>query len=325
MQPTRHGDEVPGAAHEQITLGEEQVAPLRVGVWAWGDKSFWGYGKDYGREDVAAAYQASIDAGLRLFDTAEIYARGESERILGELVRSGGGSPLVASKFAPLPWRFSAKELRSALDGSLQRLGLPHIDLYQIHWPYTLLSIQSLMDALADAVAEGKIRAVGVSNYSADQTRRAHELLARRGVPLAANQVEYSLLQRAPEANGVLTACRDLNLVLIAYSPLAQGLLTGKYTPANLPGGVRRLTGRFRAGNVRAALSLAELLRMVGQPHSKTPGQVALNWLIRQGGVLPIPGPKSAHQAVENAGALGWSLTPDEAAAIDRASAGWRR
>lgn len=307
-----------------IHLGEIRIAPLGVGVWAWGDKGFWGYGTDYGRSDVEAAYQSSIDAGLRLFDTAELYGRGESERILGEIVRAHGGDPVIASKFAPFPWRLSAKELRTALDKSLERLGMPSIDLYQIHWPYTLLSIQSLMDALADAVAEGKIRYAGVSNYSADQMRRAHEALARRGVPLVSNQVEYSLLKRKPETNGVMAACRDLQVVLIAYSPLAQGLLTGKYTPDNLPSGFRRFSGGFNKGNVRAALSVAEILRMIGENYGKTPGQVALNWLARQPGVLPIPGAKNARQATQNAGALGWRLSDDDAAAIDRATAGWK-
>jgi aryl-alcohol dehydrogenase-like predicted oxidoreductase len=308
---------------EQIAIGQGGIttAPLGVGTWAWGDRRLWNYGKGYGREDVAAAFQASIAAGVTFFDTAEFYGRGESERILGELVRDSGLPAIVATKFAPYPWRFSARTLRGALDASLRRLGLARVDLYQIHFPYSILSIPALMDALADAVAEGKARAVGVSNYSAPQMQRAYEALARRGVPLASNQVQYSLLWRQPERNGVLATCQALGVTLIAYSPLAQGRLTGVYGPGNRPSDWRRWQPDFSEGNLRRNAGLLDLLRSIGQDHGgKTLSQVALNWLVRQEGVLPIPGAKTAAQAISNAGALGWALTPAEIAALDTAS-----
>lgn len=313
-------------APEWITIGHggPRVAPLGVGVWSWGERAFWGYGKDFGREDVAAAFRASVEAGVTLFDTAELYGGGESERLLGELARGSETPVVVATKFAPWPSRLSARTLRAALDGSLARLGRERVELYQIHWPYTLLSIESLMDALADAVTEGKVGAVGVSNYSARQMRRAHAALARRGVPLASNQVQYSLLYRQPEANGVLDTCRELGVTPIAYSPLAQGVLTGKYPPGAAPSGPRRFTRTFRPGNLRAAQGVVELLRGIGEDHGgKTPEQVALNWLIGRG-ALPIPGAKNARQATSNAGALGWTLHEAEMAALDRATARWR-
>lgn len=313
---------------ERIAIGRSglRVAPLGVGAWAWGERRIWGYGTDFGREDVAGAFRASVEAGITLFDTAEIYGGGESERLVGELERERGAPVVVATKFGPLPWRLRAGTLGVALDASLARLGRERVDLYQIHWPYTLLSNGALMGALADAVAAGKVRAVGVSNYSAAQMRRAHEALARRGVPLASNQVQYSLLHRRPEANGVLDACRELGVTPIAYSPLAQGLLTGKYGPGNVPAsGVRRYTGAFRETNLRAVPGLIALLRGIGEDHGgKTPEQVALNWLIRQGNVLPIPGAKNARQATSNAGALGWALTDAEVAALGRATERWR-
>ncbi|HEY8597029.1 MAG TPA: aldo/keto reductase [Thermomicrobiales bacterium] len=307
-----------------ITLGRSGIttAPLGVGTWAWGEQRFWGYGQEYGREDVAAAFAASVATGVTLFDTAEIYGQGESERIVGDLARQSAAPIVVATKFAPLPWRMGARTVRQALDASLNRLGMASIELYQIHFPYSLISIEALMDALADAVADGKVRAVGVSNYSAEQTKRAHEALARRGVPLATNQIQYSLLARKPEADGTLAACRALGVTVIAYSPLAQGLLTGKYlTGSTAPVGLRSWQPAFRPQRLRRLSGLLDLIKGIGEDHGgKTPAQVALNWLIQQEGVLPIPGAKTASQATSNAGALGWALRPAEVEALALAS-----
>jgi aryl-alcohol dehydrogenase-like predicted oxidoreductase len=316
-----------GAMAEQIALGATDIrlAPLGVGTWAWGDRLFWGYGGGYQERDVAEAFQASLDAGVTLFDTAEIYGPLASERIVGRLVREAGRPALVATKYWPsLPWRRSARSIRAALMGSLGRLGLERVDLYQIHWPSPLLSPAAMMEAMADLAAEGRVRAVGVSNFSAAQMREAHAALARRGVPLASNQVEYSLLHRAPEANGVLDACRELGVTLIAYSPLAMGALTGKYGASAPPSGPRRFQARFQRRALAEAAPVIELLRAVGEAHGgKTPAQVALRWLIGRG-ALPIPGAKSARQAAANAGALGWELTPGEAAALESATERWR-
>jgi aryl-alcohol dehydrogenase-like predicted oxidoreductase len=309
-----------------ITLGASdiRVAPLGVGAWSWGDTMVWGYGHGYGTSEVAAAFHTSLNAGITLFDTAEIYGSGTSERIVGQLANATEQPIVIASKFAPYPWRLSAKTLRGALDASLRRLQVERIDLYQIHFPSPLLRIPALMDAMADAVAEGKIGAVGVSNYSAAQMQKAHAALARRGVALATNQVEYSLFKRAPEVNGVLDACRELGVTLIAYSPLAMGLLTGKYRPGIAPGGARRLTRRFSARNLAAIQPALALAHTIGAAHGgKTTGQVALNWLIQRG-ALPIPGAKNARQAEENAGALGWALDPEEMERLDAATRAWR-
>ena len=188
------------------------------------------------------------------------------------------------------------------------------MDLYQVHFPNPLFNINSLMDVLAEAVKEGKVRHVGVSNYSAEQMQRAHDRLASHGVELASNQVEYSLFQRAPETNGVLDACRDLGVTLIAYSPIAQGLLTGKYTPGSKPSGlVRRFGNSFSEKNLKKIEPVVEILREIGAAHDKQPAQVALNWLITRRNTLPIPGAKNEQQARQNAGALGWALTDEEA------------
>jgi aryl-alcohol dehydrogenase-like predicted oxidoreductase len=310
--------QVPGQSQDTIAIGNTdlRVSPLGVGTWQWGDAGYWTYGRDYRHADVADAYMASRAAGITFFDTAEIYGRGESEKIVGDLVRGDSGV-IVATKFAPLPSRWTARAVSQALDASLARLGMTSVDLYQVHWPYTLMNIPMLMNALADFVEAGKARAIGVSNYSARQMRRAHDALARRGMPLASNQVSYSLLQRQPERNGVLMACRDLNVRLIAYSPLAQGILTGKYhNGAPHPDGVRRLRGAFRESALRKTQPLIQRLEQIGATHGgKTPSQVALNWLIRRG-ALPIPGAKNGQQAASNAGALDWMLTDDEFAQL---------
>lgn len=304
------------------------VPSLGVGIWSWGDTSFWGYGQGYNREDVSQAYRTCLQAGLNFFDTAEIYGRGESERILGECLREDGRPIIIASKFAPVPNRFSARDLLKALDASLERLGVQSIDLYQIHWPYTFLNVNALMDAMAEAVREGKIRAVGVSNYSASLMRKAHARLARHDIPLASNQVHYSLLHRKPEANGVLEACRELNVALIAYSPLEQGLLTGKYRISNPQApqlrGARRFVPAFSTSGRRKMEPLLQTMESIARKHDKTTGQVALNWLLcRDPLVIPIPGAKNVRQASENAGAMGWRLTDEEQAQIELASRPW--
>lgn len=315
---------------EEFAVGladELGVAPLGVGAWAWGTTRLWGYGKEYDRRDVGEAFRASMAGGVTLFDTAEIYGNGASERIIGEILREGNfdETPVIATKFAPLPYRFGARALLDALDKSLVRLGVVTVDLYQVHFPNPLFRIESLMDVLAEAVKEGKIRHVGVSNYNADQMQRAHARLASHGVKLASNQVEYSLLKRTPETNGVLQACRDLDVTLIAYSPIAQGLLTGKYAPGDKPSGlVRRFGKSFGERNLKRIEPVVNILREIGVAHDKQPAQVALNWLVTRQNTLPIPGAKNERQARQNAGSLGWTMTEEEAKKLDLATLGWR-
>lgn len=305
---------------EMITLGSTdlQITQLGIGTWAWGDRWLWEFGRGYGQAEVEAAFQASLAAGINFFDTAEVYGWGRSEQLLGQFIRASGEAVVVATKFMPYPWRMRRTDLRQALERSLDRLGLSRVDLYQIHWPIPLRSIETWMDELADAVEDGLVRSVGVSNYNLKQMRRAHAALAQRGIPLASNQVKYSLLNRKPEATGLLEACHALGVTLIAYSPLAQGLLTGKYTPQNKPPGLRGFrTSRRRLIQIQP---LIPILRQVGETHGgKSPAQVALNWVICKGAV-PIPGAKDARQAQENIGALGWRLTDEQVAALDAVS-----
>jgi aryl-alcohol dehydrogenase-like predicted oxidoreductase len=280
------------------------------------------YGPSHGAEEEQHALEVSLAAGVNLFDTAAMYSNGASERRVGELAR--GRDVLIATKFPPSPFS-RAETLPRALEDSLKRLGRSAIDLYQHHFPSPRVSIPDLMNLMADAVEAEKVRAVGVSNYSAAEMRLAHAELARRGIPLASNQVEYSLLHRKPEVDGVLEACAELGVTLIAYSPLAMGALTGKYSAKKRAGGLRRFLPGFRSQALDAVQPVLELLREIGGRYERSPSQVALRWLIENENVLPIPGAKNSRQAAENAGALSFSLTPEEVEALDQATMGWRR
>jgi aryl-alcohol dehydrogenase-like predicted oxidoreductase len=297
--------------------GSPRWPRLGVGTWAWGDRHTWGYNRAYGRAEVGEAFRASLEAGITFFDTAEVYGWGTSERILGELRQEAGRSIQIATKFAP--FRLTSRALLRALEGSLARLQVESVDLYQIHFPPFFVRFEPLLEALAEAALSGKAKAVGVSNFSADQMRRAHEILGRRGVRLAGNQVEYSLLHRAPEGDGVLRACRELGVPLIAYSPLAMGLLTGKYHPDGR-GQPLRLGRYLRLWRPEVLRQVIGQLEEIGRAHSKSPSQVALNWLLRRPEVVVIPGAKNGGQARQNAGALGWEMSIEEAQALDRAT-----
>lgn len=310
---------------EKRRLGASQleVSALGTGTWAWGDKGVWGYGSQYGLAECQQAYTASLDAGIDFYDTAEIYGNGTSEQLLGTFFRQDGRRIIIASKFAPLPYRFSATALPDALEASLNRLGVPKIDLYQIHWPYTLISINALMEAMALACKSGKIGAIGVSNFNVAQMQKAQARLARYDLRLASNQVHYSLLHRKPEANGVLNACRQMDVALIAYSPLEQGLLTGKFGPDYKVKGSRGFSSKFRKSNLQKIQPLIDVLKQVGEAHDKTPAQVSLNWLLKRDPlVIPIPGAKNARQAEQNAEAMNWTMTETEFELIDRVSRG---
>jgi aryl-alcohol dehydrogenase-like predicted oxidoreductase len=220
--------------------------------------------------------------------------------------------------------RAHADDLPVTLEASLVRLGRASVDLYMHHYPTGRVSIPRLMALMADAVEAGKVRAVGVSNYSAEQLRLAHSALAERGIPLASIENGYSLLDRRVETNGVLDACRELGITLIAYQPLASGALTGKYADGRRPSGLRRFMRAFRGSDRKAVAPVVLLLREIGDRHVRTPAQVALRWLMERGDVIPIPGAKDGRQAAANAGAMTFHLASDEIDALNRATQAWR-
>jgi aryl-alcohol dehydrogenase-like predicted oxidoreductase len=290
---------------------------MGLGAWQWGDRVVWQYGHGYGPDQVREAFQTAIREGIRFIDTAELYGNGLSERLLGTFIKETNQPVLIATKFFPWPWRFYKHAVSRALKGSLTRLGVDSVDLYQIHWPNPVLGHDRLMEGLAECVKSGLARTVGVSNYEQSRMVAAYSSLARHGVPLAANQVHYSLLRRNVEKDGTLARCKELGVRLIAYSPIEKGLLSGKYSVDNPPPGAR---ARNYAGLLPKIQPLIKVMTEIGQDRGgKTLTQIALNWLICKG-ALPIPGAKDAAQAQEHVGALGWRLTDEEMAKLDEAS-----
>lgn len=302
----------------EVELGRSgvRVPRLMIGCWAWGDERYWGYRKE-DATGLVDAFGVACDAGLDAFDTAEVYGDGASEKILGYFAARRGAPVRVATKFGLLPGR-TARTLPLALRASLKRLGRERVDLYQIHWPdQRMASIASLMDALADAVGDGLARAVGVSNYSADELRRAHDALARRGVALASNQVRFGLLDRSAERDGVLDACRELGVTLLAYSPLAQGALCGAYDASTRPTDRRATEPWFAPAALDATRPLVGALRELGARRGVGPSEVALAWTIREG-VVPIVGCRTGEHAAAAARALSVDLSDDERAELSR-------
>ena len=326
------------------TLGKSdiQVPSMGIGTASWGDKKL-GYGKAYSFDDIMQAYTACLDAGLNFFDTAEMYGKGESERLIGECRRKDGRQIIVSSKFAPHTMltpsrkRSSPQALLTELDKSLQRLGVEYIDLYQLHLPPAQNKLNVYLDVLAEAVHANKIKAVGVCNFTASLLRQAYERLAEHGIPLASTMVGYNLLRRFPETNGVLDACRELDVALIAYAPLAEGILTGKYRNGNksIPEAywiliyleqldflkergtsvpiMKKLFSKPRNLKINKLEKVFIVLEEIAKAHKKTIAQVAINWLMTSDSrVIPIPGAKNLKQASENIGALGWNLTKEE-------------
>jgi aryl-alcohol dehydrogenase-like predicted oxidoreductase len=293
---------------------------IGLGTWAWGDRLLWGFGRKYREVDVQEAFQESLACGVRLIDTAEVYGQGASEKLLGGFLKEyqGASKAVIASKFMPFPWRQLHFHFRNALTHSLKRLGIDCLDLYQVHIPIPPVRIDFWMDSMVTAVQEGLVRMIGVSNFDLRQMQLAVDILAKKGYQLASNQVNYSLLERTPEKNGVLDLCKQQGVQLIAYSPLAMGILSGKYGPDAVPEGIR--SRRYNRQYLQTVAPLINQLRRIGAAHEgKSPSQVALNWVICKG-ALPIPGAKTFHQAQQNAGGTGWQLQPEEIETLDSIS-----
>lgn len=292
-----------------------------MGAWSWGDRSgYWGWKAEDVPENKRA-YEAAIKYGLDFIDTAEVYGFGESERLLGQFIKQTGTSPQIATKFAPLPWKQTPESLVQACRASLQRLDQKKVALYMQHWPGFFLnafSNDAHLEGLAQCYEQGLCEAVGVSNFNAKRVRNAAKFLENRGTCLASNQVQYSLLYREPELkNGVMEACKESGTTLVAYSPICQGMLSGKYSAENPPTGPRKAF--FTDSRFRDVAVLLDLLRKMSAEKNVTPAQIALNWTLCKG-ALPIPGAKTAKQVEELAGALGWRLTDGEVAELDSIS-----
>jgi aryl-alcohol dehydrogenase-like predicted oxidoreductase len=287
---------------------------MGLGAMQWGDRVYWQFGSGYGAREVRQAFESSIADGIQFVDTAELYGNGLSERLLGRFIQETDQPVLIATKFFPWPWRLTKGSVARALKASLARLGVDSVDLYQIHWPSPVMNTDLLVEGLAECVHRGLARTVGASNFGHARMLAAYSALARNSIPLASNEVHYSLLSREVEKNGILARCKELGVRMIAYCPLERGLLTGKYNVENPPPGRR---ARKYANFLPKIQPLLKLMTEIGQDHGgKSNAQIALNWTICKG-ALPIPGAKNAEQAAQNAGALGWRLTDEEVAKLD--------
>jgi len=300
------------------------IAPIIIGTLSWGNTSYDSYGTDYGEAELEEAFKEALDAGVNFFDTAESYGKGLSEELLGKFMEKTEQPVLIASKYAPRFWRFSSSSVTNALTASLQRLRVPKIQLYQVHWPLTyLMSQKTLLNTLADEVKKGRIEAVGVSKYSLEQMQKAYDILGAQGVKLATNQLKYSLLYRQIETQGFLDKAKELGITILAFCPLAKGLLTGKYTVEKLPTDRRKSRFDFQQSQLEKIEPVISLLTKIGKKYDKTPAQVALNWLICQDNVIPIVGCKNAEQVRQNIGATGWEISQDEFNQLEQITRPW--
>lgn len=298
---------------EYTTLGSSdlRVSKVGLGTWQFGTEA-WGFGADFSERDALAAVEKALELEINLIDTAEVYGEGRSEELVGRAIKGKRDRVVIATKVSGGHLR--AQDLIKACEGSLKRLGIETIDLYQIHWPSAYVPLEETMAALERLIDQGKVRYAGVSNFPVPLLKEAQRHFKHK---IVANQVRYNLLQRDSEKE-LLPYCREQGITLIAYSPLAQGLLTGKYDEQNQPSDrVREGNPLFRGENLRQTLGVVSVLKEIGAAHGKSPAQVALRWLIDREGVVAIPGAKRPEQVEANAGALGWPLSPEERARLD--------
>ena len=311
------------------------LGEIGLGCWSWGNEFVWQYDEtmDY---ELSRVFDLAVDSGIKLFDTADSYgADGKSERLLGKFCReyyddandndekkkkkSRIDDIILATKFAPYPWRITSDSFVKAAKESANRFGRESIELGQLHWStenYQPLQERALWDGIARAYEEGIIENVGLSNYGPRQLQKIHKYMSNRGIPIATLQVQYSLLSRFPELNGTKETCDELGIKLIAYSPLALGLLTGKYSVEKPPPGLR---GQAYKGVLKPLPILLETMKEVAAVHNKTLPQVALNYCISKG-TVPIPGAKNTKQLKDNLGAVGWRLSNSEIIELDKAA-----
>ena len=301
---------------------------MGCGTWAWGNRLLWGYDPSMDSQ-LQEVFNLCVDRGVTLFDTGDSYGTGKlngrSETLLGKFSQEYSGvnqeNICIATKLAAYPWRLTRQSMVNAGKASAKRLGR-NVDLVQMHWStanYFPWQEWALLDGLADLYEQGLVKGVGLSNYGSKRLKKVHQRFTERGVPITSLQVQYSLLSTYPIAQlGLKEICNELGIKLIAYSPLALGLLTGKYSEKTaLPKGVRRLAFQQILPGIKPLLGC---LKEIAESKNKTMSQVAINWCISKGSI-PIPGAKSVEQAKDNLGALGWQLDASEVAELDKAAA----
>lgn len=279
-----------------IKCGTLSFQPLGVGTNKWGTDP-----QKYNHNNIRSAFETSLAAGVTLLNTAQLYYT--SENCIGKLRSEvpGGDKALVISKFDALSQK--TDQLIPTLQESCQKCGVEAMDGFLIHHPKG--TPEAMADQLAAAYQRGLVKNVGVSNYDEPALRQMHQLLKDRGVPLVFNEIEFSLLRRLPESNGLLKVCKELDVTVLAWAPLASGRLTSKPCTEQL--------------SEAQTVACLEQMKILADRHKKTVAQVALNWCICKG-TVPIPGARTLEQAQENAGALGWQLSTEEVAQLDAVS-----
>lgn len=293
-----------------IEVAQTRVSVIGLGTWQFGSRE-WGYGEHYAAQEAARIVERALDLGVNLIDTAELYGFGRSERIVGSAIAPRRDEAFIATKVFPLLPLAPVVQQRGT--ASARRLGTRTIDLYQIHQFNPLVSLAAQMDGMRRLVSAGVVRHVGVSNFSLARWRAAES--AYKG-PVVSNQVRFSLVDRRPLQDLVPWASTHDRFV-IAYSPLAQGLLSARYDAANAPRrGVRALNPLFLPENLSRAEGLLGALRDIAKAHGATPAQVALAWVVRWPNVVAIPGASSVEQLERNAAAADLELSDDEAARL---------
>lgn len=298
---------------ESVTT-TKKISVIGLGTWQFGS-SEWGYGDGYAEAGSAAIVHRALELGVTLFDTAEVYGFGRSERILGAALGDAAGDAFIATKVFPVLPTAPVVEQRAV--ASANRLGVEHLDLYQVHQPNPVVRDRTTMRGMAALQKVGLVGEVGVSNYSLGRWQEAEAALGRR---VLSNQVQYSLVDRRPERE-LLPWAGATGRLVIAYSPLGQGLLSGRYDADHLPdNGVRRFNPIFLPENLRRATALVTALREVADAHGASPAQIALAWLVHHPHVVAIPGASSVAQLESNAAAADIVLADDEYAVLSAAS-----
>jgi aryl-alcohol dehydrogenase-like predicted oxidoreductase len=321
----------------QITLrnlgkSDLNITPIGLGCWQFSKRGnmagkFWPSLED---DVILDIVRISLEGGINWFDTAEVYGSGASEKMLAKSLVSLGKKPgelIIATKWWPM-FR-TASNIARTINDRLACLNPFPIDLYQVHQPWGFSSEVKEMEAMAKLVQAKKIKHVGVSNFSASKMRSAWETLQKSGINLVSNQVPYSLLNRKIETNGILETAKELGITIIAYSPLAQGMVTGKFhdNPELLKSiGFRKYSSMFKPKGLEKSKPVTELVKKLALKYEKTPSQIALNWLIQFHGdaVVAIPGATKAKHAEENIGAMKFKLSAEDMKLLDEVSKGFK-
>ncbi len=304
------------------------VTPIGLGCWQFSKQNnmagkFWPKLYD---DLILKIVAGSLEGGINWFDTAEVYGKGASERALAASLKSLKKKPgeiMIATKWWPM--LRTASNIKKTIGKRLEALNPYSIDLYQVHQPYGFSGEVAEMNAMAELVKAGKIRYIGVSNFSAQKMRNSWVALQKHGLPLVTNQVPYSLLNRKIESSGTLQTAKELGISIIAYSPLAQGLLSGKFhdNPDLLKNiGLRKYSKAFKPEGIEKSRPLITLLKELAEKYKVTPTQISLNWLIYFHGetVVAIPGATKESHILENTGAMKFRLSDEDLIQIDLAS-----